>query len=129
MTAALQKLKKWFTRKGRPRPSPASLGPPPALLERYLQYKRLLGANSAILTTVADLQVKMDEGFLFDMYYVRQACDRLGHEIEVMVESLNAMSEGRYRASGRRPPAGGPSGGGRIGRTHLEAGSPGAAPG
>ncbi|MHB9075052.1 MAG: PEP/pyruvate-binding domain-containing protein [Desulfobaccales bacterium] len=98
MTAALQKLKKWFTRKGRPRPSPASLGPPPALLERYLQYKRLLGANSAILTTVADLQVKMGEGFLFDMYYVRQACDRLGHEIEVMVSSLNAMAGGRYSA-------------------------------
>jgi pyruvate,water dikinase len=98
VTAALLKFKKWFTRKGGPRPSSASLGPPPALLERYLQYKRLLGANSAILTTVADLQVKMAEGFLFDMYYVRQACDRLGREVEVMVDALNAMSQGRYRA-------------------------------
>jgi pyruvate, water dikinase len=98
VTAALQKLKKWFTRKGPTQPSSASLGPPPALLERYLQYKRLLGANSAILTTVADLQVKMDEGFLFDMHYVRQACDRLGREVEVMVEALNAMSKGRYGA-------------------------------
>jgi pyruvate,water dikinase len=98
VTAALQKLKKWLTRKGTPRPSPASLGPPPALLERYLQYKRLLAANSAILTTVADLQVKMDEGFLFDMYYVREACDRLGREVEVMVAALNAMSGGRYHA-------------------------------
>ncbi len=98
MSAALQKLKKWFSRKGPPRPSAASLGPPPALLERYLQYKRLLAANSAILTTVADLQVKMDEGFLFDMHYVRQACDRLGREVEAMVEALNGMSQGRYRA-------------------------------
>ena len=98
VSAALQKLKKWFSRKGPPRRSAASLGPPPALLERYLQYKRLLAANSAILTTVADLQVKMAEGFLFDMHYVRQACDRLGREVEAMVEALNAMSQGRYRA-------------------------------
>ncbi|MFA5110719.1 MAG: PEP/pyruvate-binding domain-containing protein [Desulfobaccales bacterium] len=95
MTSALGKLKRWFTRK---RPSPVSLGPPPALLERYLQYKRLLAANSAILTTVADLQVKMAEGFLFDMHYVRQACERLGQEVEVLVSSLNGMSEDRYAA-------------------------------
>jgi pyruvate,water dikinase len=101
VTAALQRLKKWFTRKGPPRPSSTSLGPPPALLERYLQYKRLLAANSAILTTVADLQVKMDEGFLFDMYYVRQACERLSREVMVLVEALNAMSQGRYRALDR----------------------------
>jgi hypothetical protein len=98
VTAALQKLKKWFTRKATPRPAPASLGPPPALLERYLQYKRLLAANSAVLTIVADLQVKMDEGFLFDMYYVRQACDRLRQEVEAMVSALNAMAADRYRA-------------------------------
>jgi pyruvate,water dikinase len=101
VTAALEKLKKWFTRKRPPRPSAAPLAPPPALLERYLQYKRLLAANSAILTTVADLQVKMAEGFLFDMYYVRQACDRLGREIEAMVGALNGMSGGHYLALDR----------------------------
>jgi len=98
VAAALGKLKKWFTRKGAPRPSFPPLGPPPALLERYLQYKRLLAANSAILTTVTDLQIKMDEGYLFDMYYVRQACDQLGHELKAMVAALNSMSEGRYAA-------------------------------
>jgi pyruvate, water dikinase len=96
VTAALEKLKKWFTRKRPPRQSTVPLGPPPALLERYLQYKRLLAANSAILTTVTDLQVKMAEGFLFDMYYVRQACDRLGREIEAMVGALNGMSGDHY---------------------------------
>jgi pyruvate,water dikinase len=98
VTVALGKLKKWFTRKRSPRPSPLSLGPPPALLERYLQYKRLLAANSAILSTVADLQVKMDEGFLFDMHYVRQACDRLRQEVETIVAALNGMSGDRYAA-------------------------------
>jgi pyruvate,water dikinase len=101
VTAALEKLKKWFTRKRPPRPSTVPLAPPPALLERYLRYKRLLAANSAILTTVADLQVKMAEGFLFDMYYVRQACDRLGREIEAMVRALNGMSGGHYLALDR----------------------------
>ena len=81
----------------RPQRSAVSLGPPPALLDRYLQYKRLLSANSAILTTVADLQVKMDEGFLFDMHYVRQACDRLGDEVQAMVGALLSMSGGRYQ--------------------------------
>ena len=98
MAAALGKLKKWFTRKRTPRPSSVPLRPPPALLERYLQYKRLLAANSAILTTVADIQVKMDEGFLFDMRYVREACDRLGQEVEAMVGALNGMAGGRYSA-------------------------------
>jgi pyruvate,water dikinase len=65
-------------------------------LERYLQYKRLLAANSAILTMVADLQVKMNEGFLFDMHYVRSACERLGEEVKAVVTALLAMSPGRY---------------------------------
>ena len=97
MTAALHRLKKFFSRKSRT-PQPVSLGPPPALLERYLQYKRLLAANSAILTLVADLQVKVSEGFLFDMHYVRQACERLGKEVETLVAALIAMSGGRYPA-------------------------------
>ncbi len=95
MAAALGKLKKWFNRKNRS-PRTVSLGPPPALLERYLQYKRLLAANSAILTLVADLQVKVSEGFLFDMHYVRQACERLGREVETLAAALTAMSGGRY---------------------------------
>jgi pyruvate, water dikinase len=98
LAAALGKLKQWFTRKRSARQSAVPLGPPPALLQRYLQYKRLLAANSAILTTVADIQVKMDEGFLFDMYYVRQACDQLGKEVEAMVAALNGMSGDRYPA-------------------------------
>ena len=96
MVTAIGKLKEWLGRKRQPRRSSPPLGPPAALLERYLQYKRLLAANSAILTTVTDLQVKMSEGFLFDMHYVRQACQRLGQEVETLVTALIAMSGGRY---------------------------------
>ncbi|MDD5641487.1 MAG: PEP/pyruvate-binding domain-containing protein [Syntrophales bacterium] len=98
MVAAIHKLKKWLTGKRRAPEKPVSLAPPPALLERYRRYKRLLAANSAILTMVTDLQVKMNEGFLFDMHYVRNACQRLGQEVEAMVAALAAMSGGRYQA-------------------------------
>jgi pyruvate,water dikinase len=98
VAAALGILKKWFTGKRRLPGKPVSLAPPLALLERYRQYKRLLAANSAILTMVTDLQVKMNEGFLFDMHYVRGACQRLGQEVEAMAAALTAMSGGRYQA-------------------------------
>jgi pyruvate,water dikinase len=92
------RLKNWLNDRRRPRRPAAPVGPPAALLERYLQYKRLLAANSAILTIVADLQVKMSEGFLFDMHYVRQACERLGLEVKAAVQALNAMTGGHYAA-------------------------------
>jgi pyruvate,water dikinase len=96
--AAISKLKQWLAGKRRTAGQPVSLAPQPALLERYRHYKRLLAANSAILTMVTDLQVKMNEGFLFDMHYVRGACQRLGQEVEAMVKALTAMSGGRYQA-------------------------------
>lgn len=98
MLTALNKLTRWLTGKGRPPAKPVSLVPPPALLDRYRQYKRLLAANSAILTMVTDLQMKMNEGFLFDMHYVRGACQRLGQEVAAMTGALTAMSGGRYQA-------------------------------
>lgn len=98
MGVVLGKLKEWFTGKRHPRRALVPLAPPPELLERYQQYKRLLAANSAILTTVTDLQLKMSEGFLFDMHYVRSACERLGEEVKAVVSALIKMSGGRYTA-------------------------------
>jgi pyruvate, water dikinase len=95
VAAALSKFKNWFSRKSRSS-RPLSLGPPPELLARYLQYKRLLAANSAILAVVADLQAKVNEGSPFDVHYVRQACERLDREVETLVAALMAMSGGRY---------------------------------
>jgi pyruvate,water dikinase len=90
-----QAIKKWISGKDTARPAP-SLAPPPALLERYRLYKRLLAANSLVLAILADLQAKRTDGFLFDMHYVKSACERLGQEVEILVASLVAMSEGRY---------------------------------
>jgi pyruvate,water dikinase len=95
--AALNKFKKLFARKTRVPQAPLSLVPPPILLERYGHYKDLLAANSAILAILADLQTKMNEGFLFDMHYVRSACARLEDEVEALAGALIAMSGGRYR--------------------------------
>jgi pyruvate,water dikinase len=97
VAAPLTRLKHWFTKKRRQtRPAMVS-GPPTPLLERYHHYKRLLHANSAILSVLADLQTKRDEGFLFDMSYVRGAVNRLSREVEILVEALIALAGGRYQ--------------------------------
>ena len=98
MAAALTRIKHWFTKKRKPGRPPVSAEPPAPLLERYRHYKRLLHANSAILTILADLQTKRTEGFLFDMSYVRGAVNRLSREVEILVEALIALSGGRYRS-------------------------------
>jgi len=66
-------------------------------MERYRHYKLLLGANVAILNILADIQTKKSEGFLFDMAYVRGAVNRLGQEVDILVEALVGLSGGRYR--------------------------------
>jgi pyruvate, water dikinase len=100
VAAALSKFKRWLNKKRQPVPAE----PPAPLLERYRHYKLLLHANSAILAILADLQTKRDEGYLFDMSYVRGAVHRLSREVEILVEALIALSGGRYRSleAGRR---------------------------
>ena len=95
MAAALSKLKNWFNRKSRSSRLP-SLEPPPELLARFLEYKKLLAANSAILAIVADLKDRVNGGSPIDVQYVRQACGRLDRKAETLVATLLAMSGGRY---------------------------------
>ena len=90
------KLKEWVKRRltrAQPVPPPE---PPPELVERYHQYKRLLAANNAILAVLADLQDKMQKEFLFDMNYVRSAVGQVEAEARALVNALTAMSQGRY---------------------------------
>jgi pyruvate,water dikinase len=92
----VNKMKEWFKRKftrTQPVPPPE---PPPELVARYHYYKRLLAANNAILTVLADLQDKMSKDFLFDMNYVRSAVSKVGAEAEILVKSLVDMAQGRY---------------------------------
>jgi pyruvate, water dikinase len=85
-------LKRWLTRTR----SFQSLEPPPELVERYHQYKRLLAANNAILAILADLQDKMHKEFLFDMSYVRSTVGQVEAEARALVDALVAMSHGKY---------------------------------
>lgn len=90
------KLKEWFKKRlSRSQPLPP-LEPPPELVERYHQYKRLLAANNAILAVLADLQDKMLQEFLFDLSFVRSAVDQVEGEAQVVVDALTAMAPGRY---------------------------------
>ncbi len=95
MAAALSKMKNWFNRKSLSSRLP-SLEPPPELLARFLEYKKLLAANSAILAIVADLKDRVNGGSPIDVQYVRQACGRLDRKAETLVATLLAMSGGRY---------------------------------
>jgi len=91
------KLKEWFKKRLiRTQPLPP-LEPPPELVERYHQYKRLLAANNAILAVLADLQDKMHKEFLFDMSFVRSAVGQVETEARVLVEALTAMAPGKYK--------------------------------
>ena len=103
MAAALSKMKNWFSRKSRSS-RVLSLEPPPELLAGYLEYKKLLDANSAILAIAADLQARVNGGSAIDVQYVRQACGRLDRKAETLVAALLAMSGGRYtgREAARR---------------------------
>lgn len=89
----LGRLKAWLNR----RRQTAGAQPAPTLLERYHHYKRLLAANAAILSILADLQAKLAEDYVFDMAYVRHAVTRLNRETEILVEALIALSGGRYQ--------------------------------
>jgi pyruvate, water dikinase len=92
----VDKLKEWFKKRlTRTQPLPP-LTPPPELVERYHQYKRLLAANHAILAVLADLQDKMNRQFLFDMSFVRSTVDRVEAEARALVDALTTMSPGKY---------------------------------
>ncbi|MBW1953293.1 MAG: hypothetical protein JRI59_00995 [Deltaproteobacteria bacterium] len=92
------KLKEWLKQRlSRVHPLPPP-EPPLELVDRYRQYKRLLGANNAILSILADLQDKINKEFLFDMSYVRSAIAQIETEAQVLVSTLVAMSHGRYAA-------------------------------
>jgi pyruvate, water dikinase len=94
--STVDKVKKWFKGKlARTRPLPPP-EPPPELVERYHHYKRLLAANNAILSVLADLQDKMHKEFLFDMSFVRSAVRQVEGEARALVTALMAMSQGRY---------------------------------
>ena len=95
MAAALSKMKNWLSRKSRSSRL-LSLEPPPELLALYLEYKKLLEADSAILAIVADLQARVNGESPVDVRYVRQACGRLDRKAETLVAALLAMSGGRY---------------------------------
>ncbi len=95
---AFGKIKTWWQQRRQKAPPRVSVTPPPVLVERYTHYKNLLAANNAILTIQTDLQIKINEGFLFDMAYVKGTLERLGKEVKVLVEALMAMAPGRYQA-------------------------------
>ncbi|MBI4796094.1 MAG: phosphoenolpyruvate synthase, partial [Deltaproteobacteria bacterium] len=69
-----------------------------ALAEKYANFQRLLGANNAVLTLMADMEEKLSGDFLFDLQYIRASVSQLGAETATLVEALNNLGDHRYGA-------------------------------
>jgi len=67
-----------------------------ALAEKYANFQRLLAANNAVLTLMADMEEKLSGDFLFDLQYVRAGVGQLAAETAALVEALNNLGDHRY---------------------------------
>ncbi|MCL4503271.1 MAG: PEP-utilizing enzyme [Deltaproteobacteria bacterium] len=67
-----------------------------ALAEKYANFQRLLAANNAVLTLMADMEEKLSGDFLFDLQYIRASVGQLAEETASLVEALNNLGDHRY---------------------------------
>jgi pyruvate,water dikinase len=67
-----------------------------ALAEKYANFQRLLAANNAVLTLMADMEEKLSGDFLFDLQYIRASVSQLAAETAALVEALNNLGDHRY---------------------------------
>ena len=67
-----------------------------ALGEKYANFQRLLAANNAVLTLMADMEEKLSGDFLFDLQYIRASVSHLASETAALVEALNNLGDQRY---------------------------------
>lgn len=67
-----------------------------ALAEKYANFQRLLAANNAVLTLMADMEEKLSGDFLFDLQYIRASVSQLAGETAALVEALNNLGDHRY---------------------------------
>jgi pyruvate,water dikinase len=68
------------------------------LADKYTNFQRLLKANNAVLTLMADMEEKLSGDFLFDLQYIRASVSQLAAETAALVESLNNLGDHRHGA-------------------------------
>ena len=67
-----------------------------SLKEKYLTFQRLLNKNNNVLELMADVEEKLSGEYLFDMHYIKTRSGLLGEGVLDIIESLNALSKGKY---------------------------------
>jgi pyruvate,water dikinase len=70
---------------------------PAALAEKYANFQKLLAANNAVLTLMAEMEEKLSGDFLFDLQYIRASVAQLAQEGATLVEALNNLGDHRYQ--------------------------------
>ena len=68
------------------------------MADKYTNFQRLLAANNAVLTLMADMEEKLSGDFLFDLQYIRAGVSQLAAETAALVESLNNLGDHRHAA-------------------------------
>jgi len=66
--------------------------------ERYDCFQKLLSDNNTVLETMADMEEKLSGEYIFDMSYVRSACETVVERVHNLIENLNKLSNGKYSA-------------------------------
>ncbi len=68
------------------------------MAKKYANFQRLLAANNAVLSLMADMEEKLAGDFLFDLQYIRAGVSQLAGETANLVEALNNLGDQRYEA-------------------------------
>ncbi len=68
------------------------------LKEKYSYFQKVLNENNHVLSIMADLEEKLSGEYLFDMHYIKTSVTAISDGVRDIIENLNALSEGKYKA-------------------------------
>ncbi|MCG6551786.1 MAG: PEP-utilizing enzyme [Candidatus Magnetominusculus sp. LBB02] len=64
--------------------------------QKYSAFQALLGANNAILMTMADMEDKLSGEYLIDRQYIVQNAAAISASVKDVIDRLNEIADGRY---------------------------------
>lgn len=64
--------------------------------ERYHCFQTLLSGNNTVLEMMADMEEKLSGDYIFDMSYLRSACNDMVEKVRNIIENLDKLSNGKY---------------------------------
>ncbi len=67
------------------------------LMEKFASFRELLENNNQALFSMADMEEKVSEDFVFDLGYLHQQVDHLGQCLAKIVAALNRLTQNGYQ--------------------------------